>query len=102
MITKIVCFSWQEPEMGHHALFVTARENEWVILHRIIDWLNDNGDEGNALVYWHVHDVPEGMSADGGLNHEQAVEEIKTQSRYNETDVPGEFYGGVFNLLEEG
>lgn len=86
-------FAYEEPEPGLHRLYASLTPQEFKKVQYILMWLNEHGDGGNYLASWQIQ--PAGEEPTQLLDYASLIEEIKLQSRYNETDKPGDFYGGT-------
>lgn len=91
---------WTEPEQGSIVYTCNLTLGAYKKIKDIIQWLETKaGDNyGHTLPRWHITplDTPETPQLTG---LQETIEEIKLQSRYNETDAPGEYYGGKCPLF---
>jgi len=97
--TVTFLYQWEEPAPGDSTLVVTATPEQIDQLRELTNWLNTAAGElsGDTLAKWQELDV----QATGGMNFEQALDEIGLQSRYFETDKPGEYYEGTHPLFSK-
>jgi len=101
MATHILSARWTAPCNGSEAYKVILTEEEAKRLDSLILWLEEHaGDEyGHALMEWQLH--PSRSSGEADLSGLDAVlDEIALNSRYHETDVPGDFYGATHPDLD--
>lgn len=87
---------WQEPCRGNALWVCDITEDETKTVNEIIAWLNKHGgqDIGGALCEFEL--FPNQTKGPADLTGLKAVvDEMKLNSRYNETDIPGDFYSGV-------
>lgn len=97
----ILTARWTEPCEGSAAWTVDLTEAEAERISGIIDWLEEHAgqDYGSTLCEWELH--PSRSRGPGDLDGIDAVlDEIALNSRHNETDVPGDYYGASHPDLE--
>jgi len=80
----LVLMRWREPEEGSHAFIADLSQTDLQTLENAIDWLEAQaGDSwGDTVPAFEITEAQKGLS--GGYNFNQAMGEIKTQSRYEE------------------
>jgi len=93
METKLFIFMFQEPQPGFGVIKIQCTKEEMNTIEKILFWLNEHGDDYTCE--W--SDVEVGKT----LSYKEALEEIRLQSRYNETDTPGEYYLARCSDLEK-
>jgi hypothetical protein len=97
----ILTARWTEPCDGSEAYTVQLSDAEAERLQSVLDWLEEHAgdDYGHTLMEWELH--PSRSSGEADLDSlDAALDEIALNSRYNETDPPGDFYGGTHPDLE--
>jgi hypothetical protein len=97
----ILTARWTEPCDGSAAWTAELTEAEANRVQDVIDWLQENAGEeyGHTLMEWELH--PSRSKGRADLESlEFVLDEIALNSRYNETDPPGEYYGGTNPDLE--
>ena len=95
--TYCLIFAYEEPEPGLHRLYANLTPSEASKIQNILRWLTEHGDGGEYLASWIMQQAEEEPTQ--LFDYDGIVEEIKVQSRYNETNTDGEFYGGPCPLL---
>lgn len=89
----ILTMFWNEPCQGSAAFTVDATEAEIEQIHGVINWLEEHAglDWGGPLPSFELHESKSKGEAELiGLN--AILSQIKLDSRYGETDIPGEHY----------
>lgn len=93
--------TWQadEPSNLTFTSLIAVQPKDTNTVERIVRWLRNNGDEGGALAVPKLGRWEYGGYADF-VGIEDVADEIALQSRYNETDTPGEHYARRCAVLE--
>lgn len=89
----ILTARWTEPCEGSAAWTAELTESEADTVQNVINWLEENAgqDYGSTLAEWELH--PSKTKGQADLESLNAVlDEIALNSRYNETDTPGDYY----------
>lgn len=97
----ILTARWTEPCDGSVAYTVALTDEEATRLQNVLDWLEEHAgdDYGSTLMEWELH--PSRSSGEADLaSLDAALDEIALNSRYNETETPGDFYGGTHPDLD--
>ena len=107
---------YQEPLVGEYTVSSSLTEEEFSTVKEVLNWLNDKGgtESGGTLGKWSVGSMINGtikrrcklydVSIKADENTEDTpslLQKIVLQSRYNETETPGEFYGSSHPLLDK-
>lgn len=93
-MSYVLTATWAEPTTGSAVWVCALTAAEATTVQTTIDWLKGHADDqwGDTLPAWRL----EPTQANGGdlLGLVAVLAEIRLQSRYSETDEPGEYYGG--------
>jgi hypothetical protein len=92
----VLAFQWNEPQRDCSAIVASLLDKEMAIVNSILHQLNNAGDGGEALVYWHVPVTLADENTTGGMTFKNTLRQIATESRYDECS-PGEPYGSYYN-----
>lgn len=90
----ILTARWTEPCDGSEAYTVNLTDEEAKRVESLLLWLEEHAgdDYGHTLIEWELH--PSRSTGEADLDSLDAVlNEIALNSRYHETDVPGDYYG---------
>jgi hypothetical protein len=97
----ILSSRWTEPCRGSAAWTADLTETEAQEVQDVLDWLEEHArqDYGRTLMEWELH--PSKTKGRADLESLEAVlDEIALNSRYNETGIPGDFYGATHPDLD--
>jgi len=90
----IITGRWTEPCEGSAAWTANLTPDELTRVEAVIDWLEEHAGQeyGHTLMEWEIH--PSRSKGRADLDSLDAVlDEIALNSRYNESEEPGEYYG---------
>lgn len=101
----ILTARWTEPCSGSAAWTVDLTDEEADRLQDLLDWLQEHAgdDYGDTLVEWDLDLVCPICNRGSRVDLESfdaVLDQIALDSRYNETDNPGEYYGARNPLLD--
>ncbi len=88
----VLIFAYEEPEPGLHTIYAELTPQEFKKVQYILTWFNEHGDNGEYLATWMTQEASEQPT--NILDYPSLIQEIRLQSRYDEGDYPGDFYGG--------
>lgn len=92
---RILLSRWTEPCDGNDAQTIELTPDDEKRIEALIDWLKTHaGDEyGHTLCSWELLATKATGKADL-VGIDAVLNWIAINSRYNETDTPGDYYGG--------
>ena len=95
---------WSEPEDGSATFTASLTDSEAGKIQEILDWFNENGDDGDYLTWWEGMDDlgepgPKTKIEHTGLS--DVMSRICLDARYEEDGTPGSYYGGRCIALDE-
>jgi len=98
----ILTLFWNEPCRGNAAFTIDVTEAELGQISGVIEWLEEHAglDWGGPLPSFELHPTKSQREADlVGLD--AVLSEIRLNSRYEETETPGEFYNARNAVLDK-
>lgn len=97
----ILTARWTEPCNGTALWTCQLTEEEANKVQAVLDWLEEGADQnwGSTLIEWELF-TSKSMSEPDLESLDAVLNEIALNSRYNETDIPGEFYEGTHPDLD--
>jgi hypothetical protein len=97
-----IMFEFAEPDEETIVYTADLSNEELNQLKQLFTELQEKaGDNwGDTLAAWSIDSVDSAEAVEHFTNFPDLLNDIALNSRYNETDTPGEFYGGSIALLE--